>query len=215
MFPRRVLVVEDDEFTGSLMAGALAHAGFETHLAVNALDAKRAVSTFDPDAMLVDIDLGTGPNGVDLVRMLRKSNPGIALILLSSFADTASAGVQKSRIPEGVSYLRKSLIHTTDGLVNAINEAMKGHSKPLRQDELSSSELEKLTDIQREILKMMALGLTNPEIALQRQTSLSAVEQHVAKIFKALNISGSEHLVPRVEAIRMYVSESGLPKRRI
>ena len=213
MFDRRVLIVEDDAFTGSLMVGALANAGFQTMLATNALDAKKTVATFDPDLMLIDIDLGKGPNGVDLVRVLKKSNPDIALILLSSFADTASAGAQKATIPEGVSYLRKSLVHTTEGLVDAINEALRGQSRPVRQDLLSQSDLDKLTDIQRAILRMMALGLSNPEIASQRQTSLSAVEQHIAKIFKALGIPGSDQIVPRVEAIRIYVSESGLPKR--
>lgn len=209
----RILVVEDDEFTGSLITSALANEGFETRLATSALSAKEALKDFDPDAVLVDIDLGEGPNGIEFVQFVHKSRPGIAPILLSRYGDTVSAGAKDSRIPDGVAYLRKSVIQSTQGLVEAIREAMRGRTTNLRHDKREQGMLHKLTKSQREILHMMAQGLSNKEIAAQRKVSLSSVEQLVSGVFKTFGLTSEDKVVPRVEAIRIFVVESGLPKR--
>ena len=213
MFKPRVLIVEDDDFTGSLITGALANEGFETTLATTALAAKKAVQSFDPDAVLVDIDLGDGPNGIELVQVLRKSRPEIAVLLLSKYGDTVSAGAKDARIPDGVAYLKKSELHSTANLVEAITDTMRGKATTLRHDQGKSGRLGALTKSQREALQMMAQGLSNKEIAARKGVSLSSVEQLVNGVFKAFGLSHDDRVVPRVEAIRIYVSESGLPKR--
>lgn len=212
-FQRRILVVEDDAFMGSLMVGALANEGFEAQLAPTAVKAKRLLNSFDPDVVLVDIDLGEGPTGIDFIQVVSKTRPEIAAILLSKHADSASAGLKGVHIPEGVAYLRKSLVHDTQALVDSINEAAKGRANYLRQDRQSKGLLDLLTKTQREILHMMALGLSNKEIAKQRQVSLSSVEQRVSEIFKAFGIAHNDAVVPRVEAIRRYIAVSGVPER--
>lgn len=213
MIAPRILIVEDDEFTGSLMTSALNTAGFEAQAAPTALAAKSALRTFDPDAVIVDIDLGEGPNGIEFVQMVKRSRPDIAIILLSKYGDTVSAGAKDARIPEGVAYLRKSLLQSTEGLVAAIRETMRGHTENLRHDRQQGGALERLTKSQRVILQMMAQGLSNKEIAAVRGVSLSSVEQLVNGIFKAFDLTQDDRVVPRVEAIRMYVAENGLPKR--
>lgn len=213
MIETRILIVEDDEFTGSLIMSALAHEGFVTELATSALSAKVALKTFDPDAVLVDIDLGDGPNGIEFIQFVNKSNPEIAQILLSRFGDTVSAGARDARIPDGVAYLRKSVIQSTRGLVEAIRDAIRGQTQDLRHDKHDKGLIQKLTKSQREILQMMAQGLSNKEIAARRNVSLSSVEQLVTGILKAFSLTNDDKIVPRVEAIRIFVSESGLPKR--
>ena len=212
-FQRRILVVEDDAFMGSLMVGALANEGFEAQLAPTAVKAKRLLNSFDPDVVLVDIDLGEGPTGIDFIQVVSKTRPEIAAILLSKHADSASAGLKGVHIPEGVAYLRKSLVHDTQALVDSINEAAKGRANHLRQDRQSKGSLDLLTRTQREILHMMALGLSNKEIAKQREVSLSSVEQRVSEIFRSLKIPQDNTVVPRVEAIRRYIAISGVPER--
>lgn len=211
-FQRRVLVVEDDVFLGSLIVGALANEGFSTSLAVSSLDAKKKLKSFDPDVAFVDIDLGAGPTGIDFIHMLSHSHPEVAAILLSKHADATSAGIPEGRIPDGVGYLRKSMVHDTSALIAAIEEVTRGRTSNLRQDQQSKGELDLLTKAQREILHMMALGLSNKEIAKQRDVSLSSVEQRVSEIFKAFGLNNNEAVVPRVEAVRRYYAATGLPK---
>ena len=104
-------------------------------------------------------------------------------------------------------------MHDTRALVESINTAATGHAEHLRQDKDSKGALDLLTKTQREILHMMSLGLSNREIAKQRNVSLSSVEQRISEIFKAFNIAQDEVVVPRVEAIRRYMAISGVPKR--
>lgn len=212
-FQRRILIVEDDSFMGTLMVGALTNEGFEARLAESAVVAKRQLSSFDPDVVLVDIDLGEGPNGIDFIQVVRATRPDVAAILLSKHADSESAGLQGAHIPDGVAYLRKSLVHDTSALIHSINDATRGHAEHLRQDKQSKGSLDLLTRAQREILHMMALGLSNKEIAKQRSVSLSNIEQRVSEIFKAFGINQNDAVVPRVEAIRRYIAVSGVPER--
>jgi DNA-binding NarL/FixJ family response regulator len=212
-FQRRILIVEDDQFIGSLIVGALANEGFESVLAKTALEAKKQVKSFDPDVVIVDIDLGDGPSGIDFIQMLKKTQPDVAAILLSKHADTKSAGINESQVPEGVAYLRKSLIHNTQTLVETINQVTKGSADLVRQDRQSKGSIDLLTKTQLEILRLMALGFSNKEIAKQREVSVSSVEQRVSEIFKTFSISQSDAVVPRVEAIRRYIAEAGIPER--
>ena len=212
-FERRILVVEDDPFMGSLMVDALSTRGFTARLAESAVKAKRQLKHFDPDIVLVDIDLGEGPNGIDFIQVVRTAHPEIAAILLSKHADSASAGLAGVHIPDGVGYLRKSLVHDTETLVESINAVTRGHAENLRHDRQSKGDIDLLTNTQREILHMMALGLSNKEIARQRSVSLSSVEQRVSEIFKAFGITHNDAVVPRVEAIRRYIAVSGIPER--
>lgn len=212
-FQRRVLVVEDDSLMGSLMAGALTNEGFDAACATSALDAKKRLKSFDPDVVLVDIDLGEGPSGIEFIQMVRKTRPDIAAVLLSKHADTESAGYKPSDVPDGVAYLRKSLVHDARALISSIDEAARGNSERLRQDRESKGALDLLTKSQREILHMMALGLSNAEIARRRDVSVSNVEQRVSEIFRAFGISSTGRFVPRVEAIRRYIVVCGVPER--
>jgi len=208
-FQRRILVVEDDPLMGSLLVEALAHNGFDTHLCSDAHSATKALKTFDPDGVLVDIDLGDGPNGVDLIRIVKSAYPHIAAILLSNHPDLQSAGFRDESLPEGVAYLRKKLVNNTVELVSAIEDVMQGNLSHLRQDLGDKGLLELLTKTQREILEMIALGLSNAEIARRRKVGISAVEKRASEIFKTFGIDREESVVPRVMATRMYFSEIG------
>jgi DNA-binding NarL/FixJ family response regulator len=214
VFQRRILVVEDDPFVGSLISDALTAQGFETVLVDSALAAKRSLAAFDPDAAIVDIELGEGPNGIEFVQFLHKSRPEVASILLTNHPDPTIVGFSDSRIPDGVAYLRKGRVQDTDELVTAINGALQGRSENHRHDRDTKGKLDVLTKAQREVLHMMAQGLSNTEIARRRTISTSAIEQMVAAIFRAFELSAGDSVVPRVEAVRHYIAECGLPRRR-
>ena len=64
MEPRRLLLVEDDHLTSALLEDLLVGRGFEVRVASSAVQAREALDEFDPDAALLDILLGDGPNGV-------------------------------------------------------------------------------------------------------------------------------------------------------
>jgi DNA-binding NarL/FixJ family response regulator len=212
VFTRKVLVVEDDQFMGSLISQALSSAGFETKHVISAVEAKRSIGAFDPDIALIDIDLGDGPNGIDLVHMLLRIYPGVKLVILSTLADAKSAGLGALDVPAGVTYLRKSLIHDVNEFISTIELVIGDNNPEIRQDLEVARQFDGVSKVQREILHMMSLGLSNREIASRRKVSLSNIEQRLTEIYKALEIAKSEATVPRVEAILKYLSITGTAK---
>jgi|TARA_B110000971_G_scaffold172280_1_gene177134 DNA-binding NarL/FixJ family response regulator len=212
VFTRKVLVVEDDQFMGSLISQALSSAGFETKHVISAVEAKRSIGAFDPDIALIDIDLGDGPNGIDLVHMLLRIYPGVKLVILSTLADAKSAGLGALDVPAGVTYLRKSLIHDVNEFISTIELVIGDNNPEIRQDLEVARQFDGVSKVQREILHMMSLGLSNREIASRRKVSLSNIEQRLTEIYKALEIAKSEATVPRVEAILKYLSMTGTAK---
>jgi len=70
-----------------------------------------------------------------------------------------------------------------------------------------------LTRKQREVLHLMAMGYSNCEIARKRGITVSGVEQAVTAIFKAMQLEVGSDLVPRVEAVRRYITAVGVPER--
>ena len=105
---RSVLVVEDDGLLRDLIARALEGAGMLVETAATAADAKRAFSRMDPDAAVIDIELGPGPNGFDLADVLRSRAPHVAVVFLTNLPDPRFASRGGDEIAGGVSYLRKS-----------------------------------------------------------------------------------------------------------
>jgi DNA-binding NarL/FixJ family response regulator len=208
-FKRRVLVVEDDPFVGSLLAEALKGQGFEVLHVDSALKAKKALKTFDPDAALLDIGLGTGPSGIDLAQYIRIQHPQIAPILLTR----QSLGSDAAAIPEGVGFLRKSLISDTAYLVSALEDALRDRGNPIRHDAIIEPALRALTKNQREVLHLLALGFSNVEIAKQRGITVSGAEQNVTAIFKAFGLDRNNSVDRRVEVVRRYIAAVGIPER--
>ncbi len=89
-FRRRVLIVDDDRDFADSTADLLALQGFEVLPAYDTGAARRAVASFPADVALIDVRLGTG-SGIDLVRRLKKTNPGVTCVMMTAFASTESA----------------------------------------------------------------------------------------------------------------------------
>ena len=89
-FRRRVLIVDDDRDFADSTADLLALQGFEVLPAYETSVARRAVGSFAADVALVDVRLGTG-SGIDLIRELKKSHPGVTCVMMTAFASTDSA----------------------------------------------------------------------------------------------------------------------------
>lgn len=196
----------------ALLREALQGSGFDVHVASSALDATRVARDLDPDIAVLDINLGHGANGVDLAFILHNQYPGIALMLLTKHPDLRTAGFSKKDVPPGCGFIRKDMITDSAAIARAIEEVVDDQ-KRVRQDVDPLRPLGKLTASQIEVLRMVAQGFTNAEIARRRQTSVRAVEQLINAVFTALDIEVDGPLNPRVEAVRRFISAAGTPER--
>ena len=167
---------------------------------------------FDPDAALLDILLGDGPNGVALAHLISRAYPGTAVIFLTRFPEPHAAGLIADDIPVGCGFLRKDRVTDTDYLVDAIEGALRDHAADFRADLHADHPLARLTRSQLEILRLVAEGLTNSAIARKRGTSASAVEQALSGIFRVLDIPHNPDVNRRLRAALIFVAAAGVPE---
>lgn len=210
---RRLLVVEDDGLTSSLLTEALRGQGFVVDCAASARAALDAVDAFDPDAALLDIDLGDGPSGMDLGYVLHRTRPHVALVFLTKRPDARTSSHEAGEPPPGAGFLSKDRVSDIEYLVQAIDAALHDRADEVHHDRDPDRPLAALTPKQLEVLRLMALGYTNDRIADEQGVTRSSVERWAKEIFQALGIPTSGDLNPRVEATRRFIDAHGMPSR--
>jgi DNA-binding NarL/FixJ family response regulator len=205
-FARRVLIVDDEPMIRLLLEEHLVSAGFETQTAQDALEAKRAVAKFDPDVLIVDLDLGDGPSGIELITMISKLNPALGFVLLTNYSPTALELTSAKHLV----YLNKRDVEDVRRVVDAIDEVLGSSASGLAAPAERAEPLADLTKNQLELLGMIAQGLTNDEIARRRGVTTRSVEQGVYRVYKALGLSRDGSVSMRTSAARIYSSHFGL-----
>lgn len=211
---RRILVVEDELLTASLLEQSLASQGFSVATAPTAASALDQVDRFDPDCALIDIALGDGPSGLDLAHVLHREYPWIALLILTNLPDPRLAGHGEAGPPPGCGFLRKERVRDTSHLLESLESVIGERLADVRDDMDPHRPLAVLTRAQVEILRLVALGFNNEAIARQRGVTRSSVERSIIRIFRALDIDTHGELNPRVEAARRFMLATGIPSRR-
>ena len=207
---RTIVVVENESLLRDLIARSLETAGFDVSTAANAADAKRAVKATDPDICVVDIELGPGPNGFDLADYLAREAPDVGVVFLTNLPDPRFADRDTKTVTQKQAYLRKSQLVDSKELIEAINAVLKEVDVDhYRHDQNLERPLAALSRRQISVLKLVAEGHSNNQIAEERGTTVRAVEGMVSRIFTALGVDAQGVGNARVEATRMYLSAAG------
>jgi DNA-binding NarL/FixJ family response regulator len=196
----------------ALITELLEKQGFEVQAVDTTSAAVKLAASFDPDAAILDVELGTGPNGFDLARILRESNPEIGLLFLTNIPEPKTIGVDNRSIPKDAAYLVKESVGNIELLLKAIKASLRGRvGAELRQDREVHS-LSNLSRSQLDLLHMAALGLSNTEIAQRRGTTVRAVENLFKRAIDAAGIEVGPGEHGRVLAVRKYIETVVLPK---
>jgi DNA-binding NarL/FixJ family response regulator len=207
---RTVVVVENESLLRDLIARSLEAAGFEVSTAANAADAKRAVKASDPDICVVDIELGPGPNGFDLADYLSREAPDVGVVFLTNLPDPRFADRDTKTVTQNQAYLRKSQLVDSKELIDAVNAVLKEIDvDSFRHDQNQERPLAALSRRQISVLKLVAEGHSNNQIAEERGTTVRAVEGMVSRIFTALGVDAQGVGNARVEATRLYLNAAG------
>ena len=212
---RQVLVVEDEPFIRGLVVRMIEGAGFQPLPAGSAAEALHLVEDTDPDAAILDIELGPGPSGIDLAVALTAMMPHLALVFLTQASGPDVSG-RPASIPPRAAYLVKRSLSDPDTLIKALELVLTDGDPAhgFRDDRERRDPLQRLSRAQRDTLRLIAEGLSNEEIAKQRSTSVRAVEAMVSRVFAVLGVAGDSRINPRVTATRIYAAHAGLPSAR-
>jgi DNA-binding NarL/FixJ family response regulator len=203
----RVLLVEDDVFIRATLSSLLSSKGFSVVGAVETADEALVIQELhDPDVLVTDLDLGPGPNGIDIAIALRNRNPQIGVIILTSFSDPRLSDPRTAPLPKGAMYFTKSKVSDTSILLSAVLQAKH---RPLMSASTRRPEQSGLTETQIEILRFVSEGQTTASIAKERNVSEKSVEAALSRIYGILGLERSHELNPRVQLTRAYFRLSG------
>ena len=206
----RVLLVENDALLRSTMEGALGQRG--ALVVAACADADAALAAADRmafDVLLTDLDLGTGPNGIVIAHALRRQQPDLGVVVLTSYRDPRLVGAKLAQLPDGADYVLKHTVSDIATLVEVLERAVARMASARRAPAGRPLAPEQLTDAQTEILRLVALGLTNAEIARTRSVTEASVERTINRIAHRLGVAGDRTRNPRVQMTRAYYALSG------
>jgi DNA-binding NarL/FixJ family response regulator len=212
--PLRVMVVDDHPLVRSAVARAISGDGMIVVAeAATAEEALTLAPRVAPDILLLDIAL-PGMSGVQLVRELAPRLPATKIVMLTvSSADRdlseairygASGYLTKDVSPEA---LARALRATQTGELVIPRRlaarllarmARRGLAEPTTEDTL----VDRLTQRERDVLRLLADGMSDRDIAAALTISRRTVETHVSSILRKLGVRN------RAEAARRYRDES-------
>jgi DNA-binding NarL/FixJ family response regulator len=205
---RRVLIVEDDTLLASLVTTSLEEAGFQVRTAVSSLEARKQIKSFDPDLVLLDLDLGEGPSGVHLAHVLSDQRPDIAILVLTKHAHAQSVSPKEDDLPESVGFIRKQSVTAPGELLAAIEKVLADRPFEVRQDHDQAVLSSKLPPRAQEVLRLLANSCSNQEIARRTNMSLKTVEKWIDRIYQELGIENTGAVNARVAAATRYFAET-------
>ena len=199
----RVLLVEDEDFTRTMVSEMLTASGINVLPVASVAEALRSMDEFDPHVVLTDLDLGHGPDGADLLTKVAEDRPWTGMVIMTAHASPELAINDVSRIPEQAGYIVKSELNSIHSLVSIIQESiiMPGN---FNGSDSAGEEKVTITSSQAEILRMVADGLSNAAISEARGITLRAAEALIQRTFTALGVNGDSSINPRVAAVRMW-----------
>ena len=197
------MLVEDEDFTRTIVSEMLNASGIEVHPVGSVADALQAIEEFDPHVVLTDLDLGHGPDGADLLTKVLEERPWTGMVVMTAHASPELAINDASRIPEQAGYIVKSELHSIQKLISTIEDSIIMPGDFRGTANLSEKKVT-ITSSQAEILRLLADGLSNASIAEARGISLRSTEALIQRTFIALGVNNDSSINPRVVAVKMW-----------
>ena len=176
-------------------------------------EALHMVAEHIPDIVLMDLIM-PGMDGIETTRQIKKISPRTQVVVLTSYHEDAH--IFPALKAGAISYILKDM--KMDKLVEALNKAVQGEVtlhprvaarvlQNIRGEGGEDQQLfTELTEREHDVLKLIANGMTNSQIAEELVITENTVKGHVSNILSKL------HLVDRTQAA-VYAWQRGIVRR--
>jgi len=207
----RVVIADDSGLLRDGLANLLIEAGVD--VVARAADAEQLLAMVDehaPDVAVVDIRMPPTytHEGARAALELRQRRPGLGILLLSQSLESRYVTDLARAHARGFGYLLKDRVTDVQVLLDALGTVVGGGtvldpevvSHLLGRNELAD-QLDRLSAREREVLELMAQGLSNRAIADRLVIDVKTVETHIARIMTKLDLHQTPDEHRRVLAV--------------
>jgi len=212
----RVVVADDVMLTREGIVRLLRDGGID--VVAEAEDAEsllRHIRLLRPDAALVDIRMPPTQTDEGLVaaQKIRAEHPEVGVLVLSQYVEPSYAMRLIEDTPERIGYLLKERVFDITTVVDALRRIVEGEtvidptivSRLVGRRRREDHPLSDLTEREREVLGLVAEGMSNRAIAARLYVTERTVEAHVTQIFMKLGLSGTPDQHRRVLAVLAFL----------
>lgn len=211
----RIVIAEDSALLREGLVRVLSEAGCDVVAAVGDGPALlAAVDAHDPDVVVTDVRMPPGQldEGLRAALEIRASHPTTGILVLSHYVESRQALRLLEQGSQGVGYLLKDRVGDVDELADAVRRVAGGGSvidaevvSQLFGRRRTDEGLASLSGREREILALMAEGLSNSAICSRLFISPKTLERHVSAVFGKLGMPPSTDENRRVRAVLRYL----------
>ncbi|WP_141585351.1 response regulator transcription factor [Actinomadura sp. WMMA1423] len=212
--PTRVVLADDDVLLREGIASLLGRSGFDVvGQAEDASQLLALVGEHRPDLAIVDIRMPPTQTdeGLRAARTIRDRHPQISIAVLSAYVEVEPA-MELLAGGRGIGYMLKSRVTDVAEFIETLQRLIRGGSvvDPSLVQELVAAQrrddpLGVLTPRERDVLALMAQGLSNVGIARELWVAEGTVEKHVHSILTKLPLGDTNDDHRRVLAVLAYL----------
>ncbi len=213
----RILVADDSQFMRIAYKKILeTQINYEVvGMAADGAEACQLALDLSPDVAILDVRMPR-LSGLEAAHHIKSHRPKTAIVMISGFDDLSFVAELIKDGPEGKAYLLKTSLDDVGELIRVVKAVTRGQTvldhvlvqKLVRR--LASqpkTSLTRLTEIERNILGLMAEGYDDSSIALNLHLDELAVEDYVSSIYYELGLAKEVGKDRRVQAVLMFFNQ--------
>jgi DNA-binding NarL/FixJ family response regulator len=214
----RVALADDSMITREGLVMLLERANIEVVASAGtAKELEAAIIQRPPDVAILDIRMPPTftDEGIRAAGRIRSDHPAVGVLVLSHHLEPVYATRLISEYPERTGYLLKDRVSDIAVLVDALSRIAAGETvidptivARLLGRNRAAGPLDDLTSRERDVLALVAEGLSNRAIAERLFIAERTVESHVSSTFEKLGLDGAPGSHRRVLAVLAYLRES-------
>ena len=201
----RVLIVEDEPIIAENISMYLNNNDFVVSgIAYDDQDALNELSHNTPDAVLLDINLDSGTDGIDLANKIN-SNFHIPFIFLTSYADRET--LNRAKVAEPWGYIvkpfnEKTLLASLEMAISNFARQANLHT-PILLEKINRHLLSQLSEREFEVLQLIYEGKTNQQISDKICVSINTVKKHINSAYLKLDTTARTAAIARLRQLMM------------
>jgi DNA-binding NarL/FixJ family response regulator len=210
-----VIVVDDALLFREGITRVLTSIGFEVlGVAGDVAGSLRLVEQDPPDVAILDLRMppGHGTEGLEAAQQIRERWPSVGLLLLSQYVEAHYALKLMTEFEGGVGYLLKDRVSDLETFALDVRRVATGATvidpelvAGLVARRREQDPLENLSDRERDVLSLMAQGMSNAALADALHLSQKTVESYVSSIFVKLGLAPDSREHRRVLAVLTFL----------